>query len=112
MKLVWPSEYLSASIFIHEPPRRIESANLQSRWLDHDPSSTEPDHGSNFLFAHDLFRKPVSTFRDHALRRLLRDAVDLLQLLAQVLAGNDGRIFRRMLRVGAGRDALDQSVVI
>jgi hypothetical protein len=25
------------------------------------------------LFEHDLFRKPVSTFRDHALRRLARD---------------------------------------
>src|SRR5262245_12480676 len=27
------------------------------------------DHGLDFLFEHDLFRKPVSTFRDHALRR-------------------------------------------
>jgi hypothetical protein len=27
----------------------------------------ESEPGSSFLFAHDLFRKPVPTFRDHAL---------------------------------------------
>jgi hypothetical protein len=30
----------------------------------------ESKPGSSFLFEHDLFRKPVSTFRDRAPRRL------------------------------------------
>jgi hypothetical protein len=29
----------------------------------------ESELGSSFLFEHDLFRKPVPTFRDHALER-------------------------------------------
>src|SRR6266700_2006424 len=31
----------------------------------------ESESWSSFLFEHDLFRKPVPTFRDHALRRAL-----------------------------------------
>src|SRR5258708_22229356 len=34
----------------------------------------ESEPGSSFLFEHDLFRKPASTFRDHALARLGRRA--------------------------------------
>src|ERR1700731_3077751 len=33
--------------------------------LDHDP--IQLDHGLESWFAHDLIRKPASTFRDHAL---------------------------------------------
>ena len=33
--------------------------------LDHDP--IQSDHGLDFPLEHDLFRKPASTFRDHAL---------------------------------------------
>jgi len=32
-------------------------------FLDHDPIKAESDYGPGSLFEHDLFRKPVSTFR-------------------------------------------------
>jgi len=32
-----------------------------------DPDPIESDQGLDFPFEHDLIRKPVSTFRDHAL---------------------------------------------
>ena len=40
-------------------------ASLESPELDFDPIRIGSK--SNFLFEHDLFRKPVTTFRDHAL---------------------------------------------
>ena len=40
-------------------------------------NSIESDHGLEFWFEHDLIRKPVSTFRDHALEGAsLFDIVD------------------------------------
>src|SRR5262245_32723071 len=49
------------------PHHRAESGDNGSAAsrLDFDP--IESDQNLAFLFEHDLFRKPVSTFRDHAL---------------------------------------------
>src|SRR5262249_8850766 len=62
---------------------------------------------SSLLAAHDLFRKPVSTFRDHALVQATRHSrfasslhVDLVEAEAQLLR----RIERALVRAGHGVD--------
>src|SRR5215210_6848749 len=47
------------------PRFRGDERNFGSRALSF---LVESELGSSFLFEHDLFRKPVPTFRDHALR--------------------------------------------
>src|SRR5438128_10295419 len=43
------------------------SAFSSGRWARALSFLVESELGSSFLFEHDLFRKPVPTFRDHAL---------------------------------------------
>src|ERR1700680_4538345 len=47
--------------------RRVPVGNRKSGSLESDSTKVESDSSVVFLFEHDLFGKPVSTFPDHAL---------------------------------------------
>jgi bacterioferritin len=60
-----PRPFACAQILVKNPSKlawRILRPRAQARWLQ-----IESPSRFGILFAHDLFRKPVSTFRDHAL---------------------------------------------
>jgi hypothetical protein len=59
-------------------------ARAVSVWVESEP-------GSSFLFEHDLFRKPVPTFRDHALAIIAIFVADLAKLAWQRWLGSGGR---------------------
>src|SRR5438093_7299148 len=69
---------------------------------------------SSFLFEHDLFRKPVPTFRDHALRpRRLDSADELLQLVRGVadVLREAADHFERLLRLPDLHQFVDEILV-
>ena len=51
----------------------------------HDQTEREVERWLDFALEHDLFRKPVSTFRDHALQ--LRFVLQLRLVLKAIIAG-------------------------
>jgi len=64
----------------------------------------ESERGSSFLFEHDLFRKPVSTFRDHALIDGLGFALRLFKQFEVALDVGTSRVLalcREQRRAGA-----------
>src|SRR5580704_15103614 len=71
-------------------------------------ASHRSDWRSSILVEHDLFRKPVSTFRDHALLRALAAGQKLFQPVDVVVAVDDVLLLRQGAEQGnGGLDAVD-----